>query len=165
MEISGRKLAFIVGGITLAVMAGTGASFYFWMMPSKNEKQYLAAQESVKSNLIDPNSAIFEKLTAGADEKVVCGYVNSKNKFGGYVGRKIFVVFKDSRVRFEPNTVDSKECRMPKVPFSTFDFAGDVEIALEAGRDFESCLNEKEKQLRSAATFYEIVKAQCPGFL
>lgn len=45
---------------------------------------------SIKKDLIDPESAIFT-FKKGKDENVYCGTVNSKNRFGGYVGDKRFV--------------------------------------------------------------------------
>jgi hypothetical protein len=45
---------------------------------------------SIKKDLIDPESAIFT-FKKGKDENVYCGTVNSKNRFGGYVGDKQFL--------------------------------------------------------------------------
>jgi hypothetical protein len=49
-----------------------------------------AAEVNVKSMLTDPESAQFKDMKARTDIKVVCGYVNAKNKFGGYVGFRRF---------------------------------------------------------------------------
>ncbi len=50
-----------------------------------------AIEKEVKSKLRDPASARFEHLDfKGGD--IYCGYVNSKNGFGGYAGRKMFAV-------------------------------------------------------------------------
>ena len=52
-----------------------------------------AAQEAVKKGLKDPDSAKFQnlRLTDYGNGKVVCGEVNAKNSYGGYVGHKRFV--------------------------------------------------------------------------
>lgn len=55
-----------------------------------------AAAESVKKDLIDPYSAVFEydaaytAPSASGPVKHVCGTVNAKNRFGAFVGRTYF---------------------------------------------------------------------------
>lgn len=56
------------------------------------------AVASLRLKLKDPGSAQFDQV-AGArnnaldkDRAGVCGYVNAKNGFGGYVGRRVFAV-------------------------------------------------------------------------
>jgi hypothetical protein len=55
-----------------------------------------AIQNGVRRGLKDPNSAMFGTIIAGQrvwqgqNEIVACGYVNSKNSFGGYVGMQPF---------------------------------------------------------------------------
>lgn len=51
--------------------------------------------DSVTSELSDPTSAEFDNITMGYDpsnpsNSVLCGKVNAKNKFGGYVGFQNF---------------------------------------------------------------------------
>jgi hypothetical protein len=46
------------------------------------------AQRRVAERLIDPDSAQFRNVTVVGDS--VCGEVNSKNRFGGYVGFQRF---------------------------------------------------------------------------
>jgi hypothetical protein len=45
---------------------------------------------NVKSMLNDPDSAEFRDLRVSTDKSIVCGSVNAKNKFGGYVGFRRF---------------------------------------------------------------------------
>jgi len=48
---------------------------------------------SVRNGLIDPESARFDPVVAGRTpegEVVVCGWVNSKNRMGGYAGKQPF---------------------------------------------------------------------------
>lgn len=46
-------------------------------------------KELIKNDLLDPESAIF-KFQRQNDSNTYCGTVNSKNRFGGYVGDKRF---------------------------------------------------------------------------
>lgn len=65
------------------------------------------AHDAIKQDLKDPNSAQFEKDTVityrfkdNDEATIVCGFVNAKNSFGGYVGNKLYVTLaatKDSR--------------------------------------------------------------------
>ena len=51
------------------------------------------ALQQVRDSMKDPSSAQFEDVQAVAyqDGKVVCGSVNAKNSYGGYVGFTPFV--------------------------------------------------------------------------
>lgn len=49
------------------------------------------AQKAVKNVLIDPNSAMFSDVKEGVSANYVCGFVNSKNRMGGYVGSSPFI--------------------------------------------------------------------------
>ena len=60
----------------------------------KNDEQIIElALEAVRSVLKDPYSAQFEDLRVVDYQagKVVCGHVNAKNSYGGYVGSVPFV--------------------------------------------------------------------------
>ena len=48
------------------------------------------AQEAVRKQLIDPDSAKFEGVHVIKSTGAVCGYVNAKNRMGGYVGQTPF---------------------------------------------------------------------------
>ena len=79
----------------------------------KKLKQIQIEQEniiklSIKNDLIDPESAVFT-FKKGKDENVYCGTVNSKNSFGGYVGKKQFValVSYDKKVTYRINEYSS----------------------------------------------------------
>jgi len=53
-------------------------------------------EKGIRKNLKDPNSAMFGNMNAGISDKspdtyIVCGWVNSKNSYGGYVGDKPFL--------------------------------------------------------------------------
>lgn len=48
-------------------------------------------KKAVVQRLIDPDSARFEFLQAGKEVGNYCGYVNSKNRMGGYAGASPFI--------------------------------------------------------------------------
>lgn len=52
------------------------------------------SKEALTKNYKDPASAEFTDLVVseGSDKRVLCGSVNGKNSYGGYVGRKMFYV-------------------------------------------------------------------------
>ncbi len=56
------------------------------------------AKAAVKRVLKDPSSAMFEGLFTHPG--AVCGFVNSKNSFGGYVGRRPFGYIIDQDVAY-----------------------------------------------------------------
>lgn len=56
-------------------------------------------QTAVKQHLRDPQSAQFSDVTANAES--ACGFVNSKNGYGGYAGRQPFVVVGDEATLIE----------------------------------------------------------------
>ena len=49
-----------------------------------------AAQQAVKSMLNDPDSAQFSDMRPGKFDGDVCGFINAKNRMGGYVGATRF---------------------------------------------------------------------------
>lgn len=68
-------------------------------LKSKTEVEAIeSAQESVRRSLKDPGSAQFRnvRLVSWYSGKVVCGEVNGKNSYGGYVGFKRFVASPNS---------------------------------------------------------------------
>ncbi len=56
------------------------------------------ARNAVLAALKDPDSAVFEGLYMGNSpaKNVVCGFVNAKNSFGGYTGKKRFYYFESA---------------------------------------------------------------------
>lgn len=58
------------------------------------------AKEKIRQLLKDPESAIFSDITMTRTQEVggsvgVCGKVNARNSFGGYVGNRLFAVVGD----------------------------------------------------------------------
>jgi len=63
-----------------------------------SSSEYAAVQRAVRSTLIDPESARFGPYRAarvrksdGSTETIVCGYVNSRNRMGGYAGNTPYI--------------------------------------------------------------------------
>lgn len=56
---------------------------------------------AVQAQLKDPDSAQFRNLAASED--VVCGEVNAKNAFGGYVGHTRFIYVGTSVMMEQPD--------------------------------------------------------------
>jgi hypothetical protein len=54
-------------------------------------KQTMLAK--VKERLFDPDSAQFRNVQVAPTGDTMCGEVNSKNKMGGYVGFKQFIIY------------------------------------------------------------------------
>ena len=60
------------------------------------EADITAVKDGVRKSLKDPESASFGAMKAGSGDGTtaavtVCGYVNAKNNFGGYIGEQLFV--------------------------------------------------------------------------
>ncbi|WP_343620876.1 hypothetical protein [Acinetobacter proteolyticus] len=69
---------------------------------NKENLNIALAEAAVKTQLVDPDSAKFQ------NQKGNCGEVNSKNKFGGYVGYSRYVFLtNDNMVAIESNSSDS----------------------------------------------------------
>ena len=62
------------------------------VLPVQNETMLQLVKDRVKSNLKDPYSAHFKNIFYSPEDSAICGEVNSKNEFGGYVGYRKFIV-------------------------------------------------------------------------
>lgn len=78
---------------TIGILVGCGQSD-----ESKDQLDSIArvrvAKENMRKNLVDPSSAEFKDVHVyknGSSGKIVCGYVNAKNRFGGYTGYEEFI--------------------------------------------------------------------------
>lgn len=57
---------------------------------SASDRLQSEAEDAVRRLLRDPESARFSEVRAFPDRNVVCGKVNARNGFGGYVGDELF---------------------------------------------------------------------------
>lgn len=64
-----------------------------YLLNNSEESAIQLAKESVQLGLKDPESAQFRnvRLVGYNGSKVICGEVNAKNSYGGYVGHKKFI--------------------------------------------------------------------------
>jgi len=92
--------------LPLALLAGCSAS-----------NRYADAEKLVADTLKDPMSAQFSDLSQeGGPGHPVCGFVNSKNGYGAYVGKRAFYVldgnpkFKDESEAIEFNATANRVC-------------------------------------------------------
>ena len=102
-----KKLLFTVGISVLSLFLIAGAAWYIIQV-----RPVEIAKKLVSDLLIDKESARFGEVVYNRNSSSVCGYVNAKNKMGGYVGEKQFMV-SEGKARIEPNTPDINECRRP----------------------------------------------------
>lgn len=58
------------------------------------------AERAVRATLKDPESARFSDVESCGTSDIVQGYVNAKNSYGGYDGKRAFV-FRDGRASVE----------------------------------------------------------------
>ena len=85
-------------GMNMKIAIVTLLSLIYLTGCKPTEKDYINLGEGlVKSTLKDPDSAKFESLfkQSGESDGYVCGYVNAKNSYGGYTGKKQFYVYVD----------------------------------------------------------------------
>jgi hypothetical protein len=88
-----KRFAFTVIVIVLML-----AGYFAW----GNYSPIYTIQASVKKQLLDPESAQFTDVKFYRSTGFGCGFVNSKNSMGGYVGKKLFVAPIDGQAIIEP---------------------------------------------------------------
>lgn len=75
---------------------------------SEEERQHdptwvqASAEVDVKEAMRDPDSAKITTTNVNPSARIVCGYVNSRNGFGGYSGDRAFV-WTNGQVQMEEN--------------------------------------------------------------
>lgn len=85
-----RSILTASGRAGLLLSAALTSPAYADSSSALNLAKIAAIQKEVADKLNDPESARFRNLQA-TEAGIVCGYVNAKNRFGGYVGFKPFV--------------------------------------------------------------------------
>lgn len=84
------------------------------------------AKDAVKRLLNDPDSARFEGLNPGVSKKDICGYVNAKNRMGGYVGNAPFFYEDSIRAATILAPADSRRFRMLWLGIKTSNFRDEM---------------------------------------
>ena len=79
--------------ISMNEARGYATEMRLFLEKNGQEKAIAASQDAAKKGLKDPDSAKFQNLRIADFDggKVVCGEINAKNGYGGYVGYKRFV--------------------------------------------------------------------------
>lgn len=102
-------------------------------------KAFIRKSEAVITDgFLDPQSAQFSKLVVALDNsdvsnnaEVLCGYVNAKNSYGGYTGRKMFYVHWDNKSEAPKSWIQEDLMRK----YNADDLGGDFK---EKVRDLEA---------------------------
>jgi hypothetical protein len=96
-----------LGNAALARSYTQARSVKDYLATGKTREQAIeAAKAAITASLKDPGSAMFRyvKLKKFGDGEVVCGEVNAKNSYGGYVGFKRFVAgITDAKIETAPS--------------------------------------------------------------
>lgn len=110
---------FVCTAIALSGCAAPDPSAAYRGVPPKHGKSLTltpemskAIQDSVRSKLKDPESARFGKIAAGEVEgqTIVCGWVNAKNSYGGYIGMQpFFGYFQINSTKFDAEIIANGE--------------------------------------------------------
>ncbi len=134
-----RTLNIAIAAGVLLVAAGIGGYFYY---------PIYTIQEVVRKPLLDPESAQFSEVRFYRSTGYGCGYVNAKNKVGGYVGRKQFVASLDGEVVIDPTEKwHDMPDSTPRVEMPSFGTTFSAEAALA-----DSSRRLADAQRRSAET-------------
>jgi hypothetical protein len=67
--------------------------------PPSQSDYFLRAKQAVTRTLRDPDSAKFGPIFEGngsSGRKIICGFVNARNGYGGYTGMERFIYFVDT---------------------------------------------------------------------
>lgn len=154
----------IAAGVLILVAAGIGGYFYY---------PIYTIQEVVRKPLLDPVSAQFSEVKFYRSTGYGCGYVNAKNKVGGYVGRKQFVASLDGQVVIDP-TKELKDMpdSTPSVEMPSFSTSFSMEAALadssrrlaDAQRRYAETMRvsaENDRIRAEAEAFKSLVAQKC----
>lgn len=91
MSIIGNAVASGISAAVATVLALTPTPTRAEQPP---EEAKVAMREAVRGAMIDPGSTRFRwhDLPADFNGPIYCGYINSRNRFGGYTGYQLFTV-------------------------------------------------------------------------
>lgn len=140
--------------------------------PSPEEKEQIRqsafvaeAQTKLTSELIDPSSARFANLRIANVEgrDILCGDVNGRNRFGGYVGFTAFTAVRnvDGNIKVALNTKPvSHQDAQPCMPLTNPDATKDPTAAVGGNsRLLSACIDHFLPDL----TFWRSTQELCPA--
>lgn len=81
--------------LATATVAAAGAGWWYFLPIQQ-------AEQRVRAQLRDPDSARFHAVQVYRGTGGACGYVNAKNGLGGYAGPTHFVIDRAGTVLFDP---------------------------------------------------------------
>lgn len=98
IKLSKKKL-IITASVAVASTIGLLLTWWFYWPIHITENR-------VKASLNDPDSAKFKGIEFSRETRTGCGFVNAKNKMGGYVGSTMFIAKEDGSILFAPPDED-----------------------------------------------------------
>ena len=159
-----KKKTSLIAGLAIFVTGGIAAWWFYLPIHT--------IQSVVKKPLLDPDSAQFSEVTFNRSTGFGCGFVNAKNKMGGYVGRKQFVASLDGKVVMAPTEENPAAPRKRREELPTFRLNFSMEGALadsqrrlqESSDSLQETLNwidEKNKIRAESEAFKALVASKC----
>ena len=163
--MTNKKLLLTIGFSVLSLFLIAGTTWYFIQV-----RPVEIAKKLVSDLLIDKESARFEEVVYNRNSSSVCGYVNAKNKMGGYVGEKRFMV-SEGKARIEPNEPDVEKCGSPSFSSPSY-YGGSVEnYALRSmesmisnyssAEKYNQCLENIKTEIDILIEFIKEAKKKC----
>lgn len=150
-----RKLFSITGiSAVIAVLGSFGCQKFMG-----NDLKFV--EDKVKANLIDPSSAQFKSVVFYDSTKGACGLVNSKNKLGGYVGFKRFVITQNDDVMFDPEFDHTNRPTLRSPSFSSDPYLS-ADSVMRVQKQYESEMYEYRRNLDIQIAFEDAVNKFCP---
>lgn len=91
----GTMMKLLMAGLAALALSHSPVQAQGTVQPTAAERRLVT--EYFRDRLFDPGSAQwrFTKITRDSDGAIICGQVNAKNRFGGYVGFSGFFVVTD----------------------------------------------------------------------
>ena len=141
--ISNKYALFQVSAVLLLISGCFGPS-----------KEIVTAEKVIREALIDGQSAQFGEMKFYSATNYVCGTVNAKNKLGGYVGNKKFVVSLDMQKHaFDPDRDTPSPPRSPT--YTSF------ESALQYLNETTAWQAKIQKILSEGEAFDNLIATKC----
>lgn len=151
-----KKKTWLIAGLAILVTGGI-ATWWFYM-------PIHTIQSVVKKPLLDPDSAQFSEVTFNRSTGYGCGFVNAKNKMGGYVGRKQFVASLEGKVVMAPTEEKPEAPRERREELPTFNLNFSMEGALaDSQRRLQESFDRLQETQRWSAEMARI-RAESEAF-
>jgi hypothetical protein len=100
-----------IGLVSVVVLFALGFGSWWWL----EIRPVSLVEHKVRAVLNDPDSAKFRDVGFNKKTGAGCGYVNAKNRMGGYTGFTMFIVYADERVEFSPEQASPGSTTLEKL--------------------------------------------------